>query len=1077
MVGAEYDAFISYSHAADRNLAVALQRGLSQFAKPWYRRRALHVFRDDTALAVSPHLWSSIVEALDGSRTLILMASPEAAASEWVNRELDHWTATKPDDRILPVVTAGDWVWDDGVQGFDVARSSAVPPALLSAFADEPRHLDLRWAKDEPNLALRNGRFRDAVAELAAPIRNVPKDELESEDLHLHRRAMRLARGAVIALLGLTVAALAAGVLAIANAHSANQRRIDANARGLAAQALATADDDLVDAFALGLAAHHTSPGPDVQRALLTLLQSNPRLQGFVDITHADYPTTDMEASSDGEHVVVLENHGQKMNAVVLSVRAGTRRIVASGFPIRVVFAGDEGFGITNGKSNLLRFYRWNGQQTWRATLEANSNTTVSPDTRRAVIEAPDGRLALLDLGTGRQLAAFGSAPAIATPTFSQNSAQVLVEDGAGLQLVEARTGSIVKTLTVPTQIGPVWSGTFMNGGAVLVRASDGGAVVHLDGQVQNAAVLPLEPAEIDDPLWTATPSTDGHRLLVATSVRTVMMDADSGRVLWQQPAAGRPWYAGFAADDTTVYEVAQTTDSGTLAVRDAATGAPLGELDNVYHRTAAVAERYAVVLASSPAAGAGESLVLVDLSTGRIAASYPRAGGFCSGNVPFLTSWSSDRTYLLTFDNCEEALLWTVSGPSAGRVEPLGSGARGVSAARFLAHDRLLTAGFIPSAVALWRLGPAVAYGHVLRQRAPGIVALDPNGKRAVIIHRIAGGYELVDSVSEAVRGRVVIAGTPDAGMVLAGTDQIVVERTLPNRTHALDLVDLDQSRVVATDAVCGLREFVDGSNALSTTADGRLLVASVGHPGGVKLTVCSPRTGQPVGAYEHQTAEAASGTVPTSPGGHFAAFAGRDGQVRVVDLRSKHQVGSFPWQAGLTNDAVGAFSPDGKLVAFAGYDSVTVFESSTRQIHQIRVRHATSVLWQPNHVVFDPSGRFAVLSVDTTRPGNGAPESELVAIDAKTSSVVGRVRAPGITEVTSLRASAGGKDVEVFGHTADQPGATTDIWVRWTLDEHALANIACRVLGGDPSRAEWSRRLPDEPFVDVCPQPSVHG
>ena len=47
----EYDAFVSYSHAADGRLAPALQRGLQSLAKPWYRRRALRVFRRGTARA------------------------------------------------------------------------------------------------------------------------------------------------------------------------------------------------------------------------------------------------------------------------------------------------------------------------------------------------------------------------------------------------------------------------------------------------------------------------------------------------------------------------------------------------------------------------------------------------------------------------------------------------------------------------------------------------------------------------------------------------------------------------------------------------------------------------------------------------------------------------------------------------------------------------------------------------------------------------------------------------------------------------------------------------------------------
>jgi hypothetical protein len=49
-----YDAFISYSHTADGTLAGGLQSALHSFAKPWYKRRALHIFRDQTNLAVNP---------------------------------------------------------------------------------------------------------------------------------------------------------------------------------------------------------------------------------------------------------------------------------------------------------------------------------------------------------------------------------------------------------------------------------------------------------------------------------------------------------------------------------------------------------------------------------------------------------------------------------------------------------------------------------------------------------------------------------------------------------------------------------------------------------------------------------------------------------------------------------------------------------------------------------------------------------------------------------------------------------------------------------------------------------------
>ena len=79
-----YDAFISYNRALDGRLAPALQSALHRFTKPWYRTRALHVFRDNAKLVGQPWPWPSIEQALASSRFFILLASPEAAHSQWV---------------------------------------------------------------------------------------------------------------------------------------------------------------------------------------------------------------------------------------------------------------------------------------------------------------------------------------------------------------------------------------------------------------------------------------------------------------------------------------------------------------------------------------------------------------------------------------------------------------------------------------------------------------------------------------------------------------------------------------------------------------------------------------------------------------------------------------------------------------------------------------------------------------------------------------------------------------------------------------------------------------------------------
>ena len=125
-----YDAFISYSHAKDKPIAAALQRAVQTLGKPWYQRRALRVFRDDTSLSATPQLWPTIEQALGESRYLILLASPEAAASQWVNKEVAYWLEHKSADTLLIAVTDGTLVWDNAINDFAPDEHTPLPPAL-----------------------------------------------------------------------------------------------------------------------------------------------------------------------------------------------------------------------------------------------------------------------------------------------------------------------------------------------------------------------------------------------------------------------------------------------------------------------------------------------------------------------------------------------------------------------------------------------------------------------------------------------------------------------------------------------------------------------------------------------------------------------------------------------------------------------------------------------------------------------------------------------------------------------------------------------------------------------------------
>jgi WD40 repeat protein/regulator of protease activity HflC (stomatin/prohibitin superfamily) len=232
-----YDGFLSYSHAADDLLAPRLQAGLQRFAKPWWKRRALRVFRDEASLTANPHLWSSITDALDNSGWFVLLLSPDAAQSEWVNREIDYWTEHKDPGRILPVVTDGEFGWADG----DVA-GDAVPSSLRGVFTDEPRWVDLRFARTESQLDLRHTKFRDAVADIAAAVRGVAKDELESEEIRQHRRTVRTAWTAGLVILLLGIASTVGTIVALNAQQDAQDERDRAVAAELTAESRAESE-------------------------------------------------------------------------------------------------------------------------------------------------------------------------------------------------------------------------------------------------------------------------------------------------------------------------------------------------------------------------------------------------------------------------------------------------------------------------------------------------------------------------------------------------------------------------------------------------------------------------------------------------------------------------------------------------------------------------------------------------------------------------------------------------------------------------------------------------------------------
>jgi WD40 repeat protein len=326
----KYDAFISYSHAADHALAPALQAALRTFAKPWYRRSALHVFRDTTSLAAAPELWPSIVAALSEARYFLLLASPRAAASPWVAREVEWWLEHRATENLLVLLTDGEVAWDTRAGDFDWLVTTALPTCLKARLPSEPLWVDLRWARSAEHLDLHHSQFRLAVLDLAAPLHGKPKDELDGDDVRAFKRTKQVVTGVIVTLTVLLgVVGWYWNQARIQRNEAVRQTRI-ATARQLAAQADLERERGRPELSAL-LAAEGVrsltaaaARSLEVDWSMRRTLAALPRTLGTFSV-----PVGWKAAfTPDGRHVVAVANAG--CHVVRFDVATGARAASAS---------------------------------------------------------------------------------------------------------------------------------------------------------------------------------------------------------------------------------------------------------------------------------------------------------------------------------------------------------------------------------------------------------------------------------------------------------------------------------------------------------------------------------------------------------------------------------------------------------------------------------------------------------------------------------------------------------------------------------------------------------------------------
>ena len=195
----KYRAFITYAHE-DEEKARWLRKKLEGFSVPKnlvgqkgkfgkIPSRLYPIFRDRDELPGSAQLGSIIEQALKDSSHLIVLCSPHAVKSRWVNEEIRIFKQMGKGDRILCLILDGEPMAEDlahskGKECLPLAvRRKIDQDGNLVDEIDEPGAADLRDSGDGE---------KDAVLKIVAGLLGLGLDEIKQRDIIARQRKLAL---------------------------------------------------------------------------------------------------------------------------------------------------------------------------------------------------------------------------------------------------------------------------------------------------------------------------------------------------------------------------------------------------------------------------------------------------------------------------------------------------------------------------------------------------------------------------------------------------------------------------------------------------------------------------------------------------------------------------------------------------------------------------------------------------------------------------------------------------------------------------------------------------------------------
>lgn len=397
-----YRAFLSYSHK-DQAWGKWLHGALEHYRVP--RRLGVDlrhlrpVFRDDEETPSAPNLSEVIQQALESSDTLVVICSPNAARSQWVDKEIRDFKRLGKAESIYPVII-------DGTPHGET--DDCFPPALKYDVDEEGRLTEVRT---EPlAVDVRTHGRRDTLLKLVAGVLAVDYDDLKRRD-----RARAFTRYAAILTLGFAVLSLYALTLLM-------QTRAVSRQLSLVLAAIARSQGDAVDTDTL-------EDSGSYERALrFSVLASQTGLlvvpapeaeAQLIRAAHRSRAVTSLVGHTDFVHLAFFSPSGEKLlttstdDTIRVWDTGNSREIFRLSSAGRVVqgelFGRNENLFILTGEDPSVAIVFDIERNTERGRLDGHTDEVRDADfcarKSRLATASEDGTARLWDVETYRQVA------------------------------------------------------------------------------------------------------------------------------------------------------------------------------------------------------------------------------------------------------------------------------------------------------------------------------------------------------------------------------------------------------------------------------------------------------------------------------------------------------------------------------------------------------------------------------------------------------------------------------------------------------------------------------------------------